>query len=455
MPKLRDDVNNVDILNAVRSDARRDYQEMVPEATKGNIKDTIAGIMSDDISRNEFLRALVNRIGSTLVRDIVWKNPLAIFKQGMLNFGDTIEEVHVDLVKPTVYNEDRDYLESDIFGQARPPVYSAFHKINRKEKFKITINENVIRRAFLSDSGLSEMLSAIMSVPASSDEWSEFLTVCSLFREYDTKWGFHRVKIPDMNALVSDKNSTDSALKALRIMADKMRYPTPAFNHYGVHSYARPEDLVIITTPEFKANIDVTSLAAAFNRVDAEAPSHIITIPNESLQLTDTSAILTTKDFLLIKDVLLENRSISNPEGLYDNFFLHHWGILSVSAMVPAVAFGTRDNTTIVVPPEETNSEINNIILRNKAGDSRTILKPGSVVQGEIEWKTKPAGVGYAVDWYLKNVKNKGTHIDNDGVLSIDIDEPEAYIRVGVNVWTKGKDGNKPVNKEIDVQIKK
>ena len=455
MPKLRDDINNVDILNAVRSDARRDYQEMVPEATKGNIKDTIAGIMSDDISRNEFLRALVNRIGSTLVRDIVWKNPLAIFKQGMLNFGDTIEEVHVDLVKPTVYNEDRDYLESDIFGQARPPVYSAFHKINRKEKFKITINENVIRRAFLSDSGLSEMLSAIMSVPASSDEWSEFLTVCSLFREYDTKWGFHRVKIPDMNALVSDKNSTDSALKALRIMADKMRYPTPAFNHYGVHSYARPEDLVIITTPEFKANIDVTSLAAAFNRVDAEAPSHIITIPNESLQLEDTSAILTTKDFLLIKDVLLENRSISNPEGLYDNFFLHHWGILSVSAMVPAVAFGTRDNTTIVVPPAETNSEINNIILRNKAGDSKTTHKPGSVVQAEIDWKTKPAGGGYAVDWYVKNTKHKGTQIDNDGVLTIDIDEPPAYIRVGVNVWTKGKDGNKPVNKEIDVQVAK
>ena len=455
MPKLRDDINNVDILNAVRSDARRDYQEMVPEATKGNIKDTIAGIMSDDISRNEFLRALVNRIGSTLVRDIVWKNPLAIFKQGMLNFGDTIEEVHVDLVKPTVYNEDRDYLESDIFGQARPPVYSAFHKINRKEKFKITINENVIRRAFLSDSGLSEMLSAIMSVPASSDEWSEFLTVCSLFREYDTKWGFHRVKIPDMNALVSDKNSTDSALKALRIMADKMRYPTPAFNHYGVHSYARPEDLVIITTPEFKANIDVTSLAAAFNRVDAEAPSHIITIPNESLQLEDTSAILTTKDFLLIKDVLLENRSISNPEGLYDNFFLHHWGVLSVSAMVPAVAFGTRENTTIVVPPAETNSEIDNIILRDKAGNSRTIFKPGSVAQAEVVWKTKPAAAGYATDWYVKNTKHKGTQIDNDGVLTVDVDEPPAYIRVGVNVWTKGKDGSKPVNKEIDVQIAK
>ena len=41
MPQLRDDTSNIDILNAIRSDARYDYQNMVPEATKANIQDTI------------------------------------------------------------------------------------------------------------------------------------------------------------------------------------------------------------------------------------------------------------------------------------------------------------------------------------------------------------------------------------------------------------------------------
>ena len=99
MPQLRDDTTNIDILNAIRSDARYDYQNMVPEATKANIQETIAGIMSDNITRNEFMASLVNRIGSTIVRDISWKNPLAVFKQGMMNFGDTIEEVHLDFIK--------------------------------------------------------------------------------------------------------------------------------------------------------------------------------------------------------------------------------------------------------------------------------------------------------------------------------------------------------------------
>lgn len=454
MPTLRDDVNNIDMLNALRSDARRDYQEMVPEATKANIQETIAGIMSDNITRNEFMTALVNRIGSVIVRDISWRNPLAVFKQGMMPFGDTIEEVHMDLVKPTVYDENRDYLEKDIFGQARPPAYSAFHKRNYQQKVKITINQAVLRRAFLSDTGLSEMISQMMAVAATSDEWTEFLSMASLIRTYDEKHGLHRVKIPDLNVFTPNKNDTDAALKALRVMADKMQYPTPAYNAAAVHSFARPENLVLIATPEFKANVDVTSLAAAFNRSDAEAPSHIITIPNESLQLPDVSAILTTKEFFLIKDVLVENRNISNPEGLYDNFFFHHWAVHSISPFTPAIAFGTKESTVIVTPKDETNAEINALVLRMKDGSAKTTLKAGSVAQGEINWKTAPANKGYATDWYVRGNKDKNTTISNEGVLTISEKEPAGGMYVGVNVDTKSTpDGAKPVKKELYIQV--
>lgn len=455
MPQLRDDTSNIDILNAIRSDARYDYQNMVPEATKANIQETISGIMSDNITRNEFMSALINRIGSTIVRDISWKNPLAVFKQGMMSFGDTIEEVHLDFIKPTIYEEQRDYLERDVFGQAPPPAKSAFHTLNRKEKFKITVNRDVIRRAFLSDNGLSEMISQIMSVVASSDEWSEFLYMTRLFKTYDDAFGFFRMQIADLNQFEVNKDKVDTALKALRVAANKMQYPTPAFNSAGVHSFARPEDLVLIATPEFKANVDVTSLAAAFNRSDAEAPSHIITVPGEVMGMDDTSAILTSKQFFVIKDLLLENRSISNPEGLYDNYWLHHWSVLSASPFTPAIVFGTKPNTIVVTPKAETNAEINDITVSKRDGSKSTIMPPGAVRQADIAWKTKPANNGYATDWYLKNVKSKATKVSNDGVITIGADEPEGYLTLGVNVDTKGANGNKPVNKEITIQIKK
>lgn len=455
MPQLRDDTSNIDMLNAIRTDARSDYQNMVPEATKANIQDTIAGIMSDNITRNQFMNSLINRIGSTIVRDITWKNPLAIFKQGMMNFGDTIEEVHLDFIKPTIYEEQRDYLEKDVFGQAPPPSKSAFHTINRKEKFKITINRDVLRRAFLSDTGLAEMTSQIMAVAASSDEWSEFLSMTKLFKTYDEKYGFFRMQIADMNTFEPDKNKVDAALKALRVAANKMAYPTPAFNSAGVHSFARPEDLVLIATPEFKANVDVTSLSAAFNRSDAEAPSHIITVPGEALGMADTSAILTSRQFLVIKDVLLENRSISNPEGLYDNFWLHHWSVLSASPFTPAIAFGTKPNTVVVTPKAETNAEIQAINILKQDGSASTVMPPGGIRQATITWKTAPANDHYATDWYLKNTKSRGTTISNDGVITIGNDEPEGFPTVGVNVDTKGPAGTKPVNKEISIQVKK
>ena len=455
MPQLRDDTSNIDMLNAIRTDARSDYQNMVPEATKANIQDTIAGIMSDNITRNQFMDALINRIGSTIVRDITWKNPLAVFKQGMMNFGDTIEEVHLDFIKPTIYEEQRDYLEKDVFGQAPPPSKSAFHTINRKEKFKITINRDVLRRAFLSDTGLAEMTSQIMAVAASSDEWSEFLSMTKLFKTYDEKYGFFRMSIADMNTFEPDKNKVDAALKALRVAANKMAYPTPAFNFAAVHSFARPEDLVLIATPEFKANVDVTSLSAAFNRSDAEVPSHIITVPGEALGMSDTSAILTSRQFLVIKDMLLENRRISNPEGLYDNFWLHHWSVLSASPFTPAIAFGTKPNTVVVTPKAETNAEIQAINILKRDGSASTVMPPGAIRQATITWKTAPANDHYATDWYIKNTKSRGTTISNDGVITIGADEPDGFPTVGVNVDTKGPTGTKPVNKEISIQIKK
>lgn len=454
MPQLRDDTSNIDMLNAIRSDARYDYQNMVPEATKANIQETIAGIMSDNITRNQFMNSLINRIGSTIVRDITWKNPLAVFKQGMMNFGDTIEEVHLDFIKPTIYEEQRDYLEKDVFGQNPPPSKSAFHTINRKEKFKITINRDVLRRAFLSDTGLAEMTSQIMAVAASSDEWSEFLSMTKLLKTYDEKFGFFRMQISDMNTFEPDKVKVDAALKALRVAANKMAYPTPAFNSAGVHSFARPDDLALIATPEFKANVDVTSLSAAFNRQDAEAPSRIITVPAEALGMADTSAILTSRQFLVIKDVLLENRRISNPEGLYDNFWLHHWSVLSASPFTPAIAFGTKPNSIIVTPKEETNAEIQAITISKRDGSASTVMSPGSIRQASFTWKTKPANEHYATDWYIKNAKSKGTTITNDGVLTIGNDEPAGFLTVGVNVDTKGPAGAKPVNKEINIEIK-
>ena len=103
--------------------------------------------------------------------------------------------------------------------------------------------------------------------------------------------------------------------------------------------WARPEDLILITTPEVVANINVSTWAAAFNLDKQQMEAQIITVPRSRINIDGAQAILTTKDFFVIADNLLENTSQPNPVSLGQNYFLHHWEVISASLFVPAVMF--------------------------------------------------------------------------------------------------------------------
>ena len=193
--------HNADILNAIRDQASSDYQRRIPAATKARVQDTMQLLWQHRPSRNEFVDALVNRIGLVIARNNSWTNPLAKFKQGMLNFGDTIEEVQVGLVEANVYEHDRDYLEKVLFGQEMPEVQSRFHKINREEFYKITIKDFALQRAFLTADGLSSFIVQLMEAPTTSDNWDEFLLTTSLFAEYEKSAGFHKVNVPEISTI--------------------------------------------------------------------------------------------------------------------------------------------------------------------------------------------------------------------------------------------------------------
>src|SRR5688500_512340 len=115
-------------LDRIRNKASSDYQARIPAATKAGVQATMKALMDYRPMRNEFIDALVNRIGLVVARNNSWSNPLAEFKSGMLSFGDTIEEYHMGLVKARTYDPDRDSLEKDIFGTNRAEVQSSFHK---------------------------------------------------------------------------------------------------------------------------------------------------------------------------------------------------------------------------------------------------------------------------------------------------------------------------------------
>jgi hypothetical protein len=430
--------HNEAILDAIRNEGTSQYQQRIPNATKAGVQATMKAMNTYNGHYNEFLDALINRIGSVVVRNLSWTNPFSEFKQGMLEYGDTIEEVQVGLLKAFNYKEDHEQMEKDIWGVSRPDVQSNFHTVNRQDTYKITINEAELRRAFLSPTGLYDFITKLMQAPTTSDQWDEFLLMTSLFAEYESNGGFWHVNVPDVRNLTSDSADAKQALRKMRAMADTLLFPSSRYNAAHMPTFAKREDLVIFVSPEYAAAVDVEALAGAFNMDKTSMHGRILPIPQEQIGITNAQAIMTTKDYFVVADQLLENRSIANPMGMYSNYFLHHWQIQSVSRFVPAVMFWTgADDEVIEISPVVDTVAAPLVYNRATPKVAVTTLERGQMYDVDAVVATDPTGgINTAVVYTVTGGESARTYVTQDRVLHIGGDETSDGVGLtATSVW--------------------
>ena len=442
--KIRN-ADNVNILNAIRNDASLDYHKRIPAATKGNIADVADAIFNFRPHKNEFIESLINRIGLVYACNSIWYNPLGELKRGALEFGDTIEEIQVGIVKANHYNHDRDYLERDIFGRADLDVATAFHTVDREDFYKITIDDNTLRRAFLDPSGLDQLTQQLMSAPTTADNWDEYLLMSALFRVADNKWPMFNVNVPDVAKMDSTEEQARSLLRKIRSTAGNLRFLSTRFNGAKMPVSAKPEDLILFATPEVKSGLDVNALAVLFNVSYAEVPSRIIEIRQEDIAMDGVQAFLTTKDFFVIADTSLETTSEFNPASRQTNFFLHHWEIISASPFAPIVKFSTQPDTvresieiasTVAIDHVQFVVDSDETDVRNVDNTSARMVK-GGTAQLEAVMTGLKAGqedIEFTEQWSVEDNKDTGTRIDNDGLLYIAPSETSQLLTVRVKV---------------------
>jgi len=423
--------NNADILNAIRNASSSDFQRRIPNATKANVSDSLKRAFDYAPTRNEFLDGLVNLIGLQIIRNMSWTNPLSIFKAGMLEFGDTIEEIAAGLLPANVYQHDRDYLEKDIFGQETPEIKVVFHKVNRENYYKLTIKEAPLKRAFLSEYGLQNLIVELMQSLSTSDNWDEYLLMTRLIREHYDNGGFFKVQVPDLNAQGSTEANAKFALRRMREMGDVLQFISRHYNPAHMPVAVRPEDLVLITTPQAKAAIDVEALAAAFNMERAQFDAQTIVVPQEHFNIPGAQAILTTKQFWVVADQRLETTSAANPVGLFNNYFLHHWQVISLSPFAPAILFTTEAGDEIV-DQDGVITGIEPITTADAfTGEPVTTLKRGGVFLVGGEAVTTPEGAyNDAVRMGLTGAESPRTYITQSGTLHVGPDEVSTALTI-------------------------
>lgn len=419
---------NQQILDGIRNNASLSYQDRVPYAAKAGLVETAEAIWNNPPARNEFVDALLNQIGLIVARTLAWSNPLSIFKTGMLNFGDTIEEVAVGLVEAHVYDPKREYLERDNFGQVLPEIKSAFHKINRQVFYPVTINELMLQRAFTTEGGLSKFISDLMAAPMNSDQIDEYKTTARLLDLHFKNGGFFKINVPDLNdpAATPDQAEANAKklLKSVRAYSDILQYVSTAYNPYGMPVWGPRDKLLLITTPEANASMDVDALAAAFNIDRAAVPTRTIVLPAEDIGIPGLQAILTTEDFFVIADTLFENRTMPNPAGLTQKYFLHHHSIISMSPFAPALLFWTGEGDTIPeVETPVTAMGTFNVYDANGVAIVGDKVERGGVYTVDVRAVTTPAGGKNDAVILSVNGTSPLTRIFQSGTLQVGIDE--------------------------------
>lgn len=421
--------SSVDILNAIRNSATANYRGYVPEATNSaeSIREIGAVIMDYPALQNEFLTALVNRIGRVMITSKMYSNPWSIFKQGALEFGETIEEIFVNIAKPFEY--DPSVAENKVFKRETPDVRAAFHVLNYQKFYKATIQNEQLRQAFLSWSGITDLIAKIVDSMYTAANYDEFQTMKYMLARHILNGELFAKQIPTVQ-----ESNMKSIISTIKGVSNNFEFMSSKYNLAGVANYSLKENQYLIMNSDFDATMDVEVLASAFNMDKADFMGHRVLVdsfgnldtdrlnllfandPNytpltsaEIAALDAVPAVLVSSDWFMIFDNLYNFTEQYNGEGLYWNYWYHVWKTFSISPFANSVVFvpGAPAVSSVSVSPSSAS-----------IGAGQSVLLSASVTTTNFASK--------AVDWSLVGVLPFPTIVvngaANSGATSVGFD---------------------------------
>lgn len=325
------DATNAQIVNAVASEMVM-FGGRIPETTAANIREVGNLIMSSEQMANEFLNVLVNRIARVIVNSRLYENPLASFKKGTERYGDTIEEIFVNIANASEY--DPQIASREVYKREIPDVSAIYHKMNSKLVYKTTIQDNDLALAFTSENGMRTLVTRIVESLYSGANFDEFLSMKELFAANKPYFSYVVTDAPSATSAHNIVTNIKTASSLLTFMSEK-------YNHYGVKTHTPRANQILLLRADVDALIDVNVLASAFNMDKAEFMGRRIVVDNFGTGMDDVYAVLCDETFLMVVNNLDKFTEQYNGQGLYWNYFWHVWRTYGVSPFANAVAFTT------------------------------------------------------------------------------------------------------------------
>ena len=351
-----------DIINTIRANATLEYQNLVPEVNDvvglRKVGDVLYGYPA---MANQFINALINRIASVRVKSATFNNAYAELKKGYLEYGETVEEVFVGIAKAREFNVEK--AEKREFKRTVPNVKSAFHIMNYKVQYPITIQEVDLRQAFQTESGVQDLIAKVIESVFIANEYDEYLLFKYLLIKAISKGKMYPVSI--------GSGDLKQCASKFRGMSNQLTFMSDKYNAYGVTTNTSKNAQYIFMDSMFNAEYDVNVLASAFNMDKAEFSGKLkliddwTTFDNERfsaiIENSDCMEVVTQEELNLMKNVkavlideewfqVYDNHDKMTEtyvaSGQYWNYFYNVWKTVSSSPFSNAIVFVTDSADT-------------------------------------------------------------------------------------------------------------
>lgn len=350
--------STIDILNVIRQNASYDYQQNVPEvATANDIPKVGEIIYGTPAFANQFINALVNRIAIVRVQSATFNNPYSILKKGYIEYGETVEDIFVSIAKAVDFNVEKAAKRE--FQRTIPDVRSAFHVMNWRVMYPVTIQDEDLRQAFLSIEGVQNLIAKIVDAVYTAAEYDEFL----LFKYLLIKAISHGKMYP--TSIGTGADLSEAAVQ-FRGTSNLLPFMSSEYNEAVVKTNTPKARQVIFMDAMFNAQFDVNVLASAFNMDKADFMGRLFLIDNwtdfdnerfdiiransdgieevtsdELALLANVKAVILDENWFQVYDNNNKFTEKYVASGLYWNYFYHTWKTVSNSPFANAVVFVT------------------------------------------------------------------------------------------------------------------
>lgn len=395
--------STIDIMNVIRQNASYDYQQNVPEVeTADDIPKVGEIIYGTPAFANQFINALVNRIAIVRVQSATFNNPYSILKKGYIEYGETVEDIFVSIAKAVDFSAEK--APKREFQRTIPDVRSAFHVMNWRVMYPVTIQDEDLKQAFLSIEGVQNLIAKIVDSVYTAAEYDEFL----LFKYLLIKAISHGKMYP--TSIGTGTDLSEAAVQ-FRGTSNVLPFMSSDYNEAGVKNNTPKDRQVIFMDAMFNAQFDVNVLASAFNMEKADFMGRLFLIDNwtefdnERFDViranSDGIEEVTAEELALlanVKAVILDDKWFQVYDnnnkftekyvasGLYWNYFYHTWKTVSNSPFANAVVFVT-DSAVITLPASITV----NIDSKDESDDATVLTFSADFADAEL----KPQNVNF------------------------------------------------------------